>query len=208
MTVDSQPDRSLLERAIAFDWKFSERQWLYNFFLATSWGPRHRKALPHIQGPRVLEVSFGLGYLMSRYAGQFETTGVDYNPSYVEATRRKLEAQGLKATLLEGDAHALPFPDASFNTLLNTDAFTLYRDPPKAMDEFYRVLVPGGRLILMEYDYPKDGNVLGTFLVNHMRQRTQYVDFRALFRSVGFSFEDHHVGSFGCNHMFVATKPL
>lgn len=195
-------------RAKAFDWWFSQFPRLYDALLSLAWGRRHRKALPHIRGPRVLEVSFGMGYLMSQYAGKYETTGVDYNPRYVEAARRRLEASQLRANLVQGDAHALPFPDASFDTLINTDAFTLYQNPDKAMHEFYRVLAPGGRLILMEYDYPKDGNWLGKLKVEWARwMKVPYVAFPDLLRSAGFSFEDYALGNSGILHMWVATKP-
>jgi ubiquinone/menaquinone biosynthesis C-methylase UbiE len=196
-------------RAKAFDWWFSKFGGLYNLLLVAAWGRRHRKALPHIQGPRVLEVSFGMGYLLSQYADRYDVTGIDYNPRYVEAAKQRLQSRQLRANLLEGDAHALPFPDGSFNTLINTDAFTLYQDPQKAMSEFYRVLAPGGRLILMEYNYPKDGNWLGRFKVEWARwAKVPYLDFDALLKSVGFEFEDHDLGNSGILHMYIATKPL
>lgn len=172
------------------------------------WGPRLRKAAAQVTGPRVLEVSFGTGYLMSLYAGRCETTGIDYNPRMIEATRRRLSRLGLDAHLLEADAHALPFADGSFDCLVNTDAFTLYRDPPKAMAEFYRVLAPGGRLVLCEYDRPADRNWLGMQL---MRMPAWLgmpaVDFDPLLRSVGFEYQDHPVGLAGMLHMFVGHKP-
>ena len=77
------------------------------------------------------------------------------------------------------------------------------------MAEFFRVLVPGGRLILMEVDYPKDRNWLGTHYVNWFRRmKVPYVDFNSLLRSTGFEYEDHEVGNSGMLHMFVATRPL
>lgn len=196
-------------RSKAFDWWFSRFHVLYDILLFTHLGPRLVKALPHIRGPRVLEVSFGLGYLMTRYAAGFDVTGIDYNPSYVEATRQRLHKAGLHdVKLLEADAHALPFDDDSFDTLLNTDAFTLYDTPTQAISEFFRVIEPGGRLVLMEYDYPADGNKLGTLCTNHMRRTAQYIDFRKLLRDAGFApIEDHDVGLFGMCRMFIATKP-
>ncbi len=199
------------ERGRAFDWWFSQFPWLYDFLLNVNplWGPRLKKAIPHIQGPRVLEVSFGTGYLMEKYAGKFETTGLDYNPRYVEAARRKLESRGIAATLVEGDAHAMPFEDASFDCLVNSDAFTLYADPQKAMGEFYRVLKPGGRLILLEWDYPNPPNRLGTWWVDKSRRNGMpYVAFDPLLKSAGFEkYDDIPVGMAGTLHMFLCEKP-
>lgn len=199
-----------LSRARAFGQLATRFTSLYDFgiWLLPIWGGRLRKALEYLTGPRVLEVSFGTGYLMSRYAGRFETTGLDESQNMIRAAERRLRARGLNANLVRGDAHALPFPEASFDCLLNTDAFTLYQDPPRAMGEFFRVLVPGGRLLLMEWNPPKDGNRLGkmaaflTKLVSMPR-----LDMDGILSRAGFVYEDVPVGLFGVLHLYVATKP-
>ena len=144
---------------------------------------------------------------MSLYADRFDTTGLDYNPRMVAATQKRLEQRGLRAKLVRGDAHAMPFADGSFDCLINTDAFTLYADPQKAMGEFYRVLAKGGRLVLLEYNYPKDRNWLGMKLMAIPRMLTMpFRDFDALLRDAGFTYEDYPVGMSGVLHMYVATK--
>lgn len=203
-----QQSRNLTAKAQTFDWWFSQYPSLYKILLATILAKRLRKALPYIRGPRVLEVSFGTGYLMSKYAGKFETVGIDYNPRYLQQARQRLADCQVQATLIKADAHALPFADDSFHCLVNTDAFTLYSDSRQVMREFYRVLAPGGRLILMEHNYPKNGNWLGTFRTNWARLTMPYVAFDELLADVGFEYEDHDVGASGWLHMYVATKPL
>ena len=47
------------------------------------WKTWIKKAIPHIIGPRVLEVSFGSGYLLTQYADRFDTYGIDYNKEMV-----------------------------------------------------------------------------------------------------------------------------
>ncbi|MDD9940604.1 MAG: class I SAM-dependent methyltransferase [Myxococcales bacterium] len=204
-----QTEPRAIRRWQAIDWWWNQRLWrVYEFLLSFSWGQRQQHALSHIRGPRVLEVSFGVGYLMSLYADKYEVTGIDYNPRCVEAARRRLARRKLQATLLEGDAHALPFPDASFDTVINTDAFTLYDDPQAALDEHFRVLTPGGRLILMEYDSPRNGNLRGRMWVFGARNilAMPRLDLEALHRKSGFDYQDYDVGGFGAFHMYVSTK--
>lgn len=47
-----------------------------------------------------------------------------------------------------GDAQEMPFADATYNTILCTEVLEHIPDPQKAVDEMYRVLKPGGTLIL------------------------------------------------------------
>lgn len=198
-----------LARARSFDDWAARWNWLYEAGIAALpvAGRRLLKVIPQIRGPRVLEVSFGTGYLMERYAGKFETTGLDIHPDMLARTRKRLAAKGLSANLVQGDAQKMPFADDSFETLINTDAFTLYPDSHKAMAEFHRVLVPGGRLVLLEYDYPTNRNWLGMQLMALPRLlKMPYVAFPELLTKTGFTFEDHPVGMAGMLHMWVATK--
>ncbi len=45
-------------------------------------------AVPEIRGPRVLEVSYGTGWLLTQYAGQHRTDGIDLNPKLLSVARR------------------------------------------------------------------------------------------------------------------------
>src|SRR5665648_1266231 len=53
-------------------------------------------ALPAIQGPRVLEVSFGTGWLLTQYAGRYRTDGIDLNPALVAVAHRNLARAGVR----------------------------------------------------------------------------------------------------------------
>jgi ubiquinone/menaquinone biosynthesis C-methylase UbiE len=98
--------------------------------------------LPHIQGPRVLEVSFGTGYLLLQCAAQFETFGIDYNERFVTMLHGKLAKVGLSANIQQGNVENLPYEDEYFDTIVNTMAFTAYPDGEKVMSEMHRVLKP------------------------------------------------------------------
>lgn len=165
------------------------------------------RALPHIQGPRVLEVSFGTGWLMTRYAGRFETHGIDLSPAMVRVARRNLERAGVEARLAQGNVEALPYPDAGFDTVVNTMSFTGYPDGARAISELRRVLRPGGRLVMIDVSYPGDGNRLGTAVTNLWKRTGDLIrDMPKLFAEHGFDAGDEEIGGFGSVHLYVAVK--
>ena len=63
-------------------------------------------ALPHVRGPRVLEVSCGTGYLLTQYAGRVEASAVDLNARMVEITNKNLGRAGLAADVRQADVQA------------------------------------------------------------------------------------------------------
>ncbi len=166
-------------------------------------------ALPEIRGPRVLEVSFGTGWLLTQYAGRFRTDGIDLNPTLVAVARRNLARAGVRADLRQGSVEALPYADGSFDTVVNTMAFTGYPDAAAAASELARVLRPGGRLVLVDVDYPRDGNRLGTALVDRVWKPLGDLvrDVPAVLSEAGLDVLDEEIGGWGSVHRYVATKP-
>lgn len=166
-----------------------------------------RAVLPHIRGPRVLEVSFGTGWLLTQYAGRFETHGVELNREMLDIACRNLDRAGISAELQIADVEALPFPDEHFDTVVNTMSFTGYPDAAKAMAELRRVLKPSGRLVMVDINYPRNGNRRGTVLVAVWRHAGDLIrDMDALFREFAFAVSDEEIGGFGSVHLYVATK--
>jgi ubiquinone/menaquinone biosynthesis C-methylase UbiE len=166
-------------------------------------------ALPAIHGPRVLEVSFGTGWLLTQYAGRYRTDGVDLNPELIGVARRNLARAGLRADLRQGTVEALPYPDATFDTVVNTMAFTGYPDAVAAAAELARVLKPGGCLVLIDINYPRDGNRLGTVLVERLWKPFGDLirDVPALLSDAGLDVQDDEIGGWGSVHRYLATKP-
>ena len=164
-------------------------------------------ALPHIRGPRVLEVSFGTGWLLTRYADNFEAHGVDLNERMVAIAQRNLQRAGMNAELRHANVEALPYPDGHFDTVVNTMAFSGYPNGQRAMSELHRVLRPQGRLVLIDVGYPHDGNRLGGALVGMWKRAGDVIrDMPPLFASFGFDVYHGQVGGFGSVHLYVATK--
>jgi len=165
-------------------------------------------AVPWIRGPRVLEVSFGTGWLLTRYAGHYRTDGIDLNPALLAVARRNLARAGIRADLRLGSVEALPYPDATFDTVVNTMSFSGYPDGAAAAAELARVLAPQGRLVLIDVNYPADGNRLGTALVERLWKPAGDLvrDLPALLSTAGLEVRDLEIGGWGSVHLYLATK--
>jgi len=103
------------------------------------------------QGPRVLEVGVGTGKNMPFYPQGMTITAVDLSPRMLEHARACAAREGVAVDLREADAQALPFPDASFDTMVATFVFCSVPDPLLGLRELRRVLIPGGQLLLLEH---------------------------------------------------------
>ena len=105
-------------------------------------------------GEDVLEVATGTGVQLANLARSNphgRTVGVELADGMLRRTRARLRSAGLdKVEVLPGDARDLPFPDASFDLVVNSYMLDLLprEDIPLALGEFQRVLKSGGRLVL------------------------------------------------------------
>jgi len=166
-----------------------------------------KTTIPHIQGPRVLEVSFGTGYLLTQYAAQFETYGIDYNAKFVTMLQKKLAQKGVSTDIRQGDVESLPYEDEFFDSIVNTMAFTAYPDGVKAMSEMHRVLKTRGKLVIVDIDYPFNRNSLGMLITKAWIAGGDIVrDMAPLFRQFNFEYTDDEIGGFGSVHLYVAEK--
>src|SRR2546430_16846647 len=68
----------------------------------------------------VLEVGVGTGRNLPLYPAAVRLTGIDLSPEMLDIARSRAAAHALKVDLPVGDAQALPFPDASFDTVVMT----------------------------------------------------------------------------------------
>ncbi len=106
---------------------------------------------------RVLDVATGTADFaleLARRAPGSEVVGCDFVPEMLEIGRRKAGKQHMKVTLELGDALNLPYPDATFDALTCAFGFRNFADYPRALSEFWRVLRPGGRLVILEFPPP------------------------------------------------------
>jgi len=171
------------------------------------WGRWIGHAIPHVEGPRVLEISFGTGHLLARYAGRFTTHAVDYNRRMVEVARRELRRAGVDASLVQGSVEDLPYADETFDSVVNTMALAGYPDGARALSEMRRVLRRGGRLVLIDVDFPADGNWLGTKLAEFWKWSGDVLrDKERLLDQLAFDYTHEEIGGWGSVHLFVARR--
>jgi len=99
----------------------------------------------------VLEVAIGTGRNLPYYPAGTRLTGIEFSPAMLELARRQADQLGLEVDLRLGDAQALRFPDASFDTVVCTLSLCAIPDQRQAVAEMARVLRPGGRLLLLDH---------------------------------------------------------
>jgi phosphatidylethanolamine/phosphatidyl-N-methylethanolamine N-methyltransferase len=101
-------------------------------------------------GGRILEVGVGTGLSLSDYAKTNRIVGIDISDPMLEKARKRVKELGLRQveSLAVMDAEALTLPDASFDVVVAQYVVTAIPNPEKALDEFVRVVRPGGEIIV------------------------------------------------------------
>ena len=107
-------------------------------------------------GQRLLDVAGGTGDISFRFlkrAGHGHATVLDLTESMLVEGRKRAEAEALGASLdwVVGDAMKLPFADNSFDVYTISFGIRNVTRPQEALNEAFRVLRPGGRLMVLEF---------------------------------------------------------
>jgi len=107
-------------------------------------------------GQRLLDVAGGTGDISFRFlkrAGHGHATVLDLTEAMLVEGRRRAEAEAMADSLdwVVGDAMALPFADNSFDVYTISFGIRNVTRPQDALDEAFRVLRPGGRLMVLEF---------------------------------------------------------
>jgi SAM-dependent methyltransferase len=103
------------------------------------------RALPDLQGRRLLEVGAGTGregHDLARRGAR--VCALDFSP---EALRLSRQVSG-EARLVRGDALATPFPEGSFDLVYHQGLLEHFRDPMPLLRENYRIVKPGGLVLV------------------------------------------------------------
>jgi len=119
------------------------------------------EALECRPGERVLEVGVGTGLSLPLYPPFVRVTGVDLSREMLEKARLRVRRRELANVegLHEMDAHAMDFPDASFDKIVAMYVVSIVQEPARLLAELHRVCKPNGEI----------------YLVNHVRSTNPFV---------------------------------
>lgn len=114
--------------------------------------------LAPIRGQALLDVAGGTGDISFRFlkrASGANATVLDLTEPMLAEGRKRAETVGISGQLewVVGDAMALPFEDDSFDVYTISFGIRNVTDPQKALSEAYRVLKPGGRIMVLEFSH-------------------------------------------------------
>jgi SAM-dependent methyltransferase len=96
---------------------------------------------------RTLEIGCGTGRNFRHYPPGVRPIGVDPDPRVLQTARGRDPG----VPVVRAVAESLPFPDDAFDTVVSTFVFCSVGDPARGLAELRRVLVPGGRLRMIEH---------------------------------------------------------
>lgn len=112
---------------------------------------KRRTLVQHASG-RTLEIATGTGLNLPYYPKTVsELVLTEPYPHMLGILREKVRGLELPATIVEASAETLPFPDASFDTVVATMILCSAADPELVLSEIQRVLRPGGQYLFLEH---------------------------------------------------------
>ena len=162
-------------------------------------------ALAHIVlGERVLEVGCGTGEIAlrakTRTGPRGSVAGIDPSPEMIAVARQKAARANLDVDYRVASVEALPFADATFDVVLSS--LMMHHLPeemkPRALAEIRRVLKPGGRLLIVDFQDPTSrlGRLQPVWLL-HRRIPRILQDLPGLLEAAGFAGVEAGPSEFG-----------
>lgn len=127
--------------------------WFYDLLEAA--GSRRRaqaqKALYQQMSGRVLFAAAGTGLNFRNFPPGKDIVAIDISSQMLERARPRVRKYAGEIALREADVQQLPFADETFDTIATASTFCSVPDPVQGLRELFRVLKPGGKLLMFEH---------------------------------------------------------
>nr|POF13868.1 glycine/sarcosine/dimethylglycine n-methyltransferase [Quercus suber] len=148
-----------------------------------------RLGLP--QDARVLDAGAGSGIVASYMAEHgLRVEAIDLTPTHVEQAKANIKKRGLsdRVTVQRGNYHDLAvFQDVSFDGVYTMETFVHADEPKQVLQNFYRLLKPGGVLVLHEADFHSNSSTLQEVLrLSHCQNTLEEGAYKKMLEAVGF----------------------
>lgn len=154
---DDKPERVRnMFAAIADSYDLNNR--VHSFGRDQAWRKAAVRLADVKEGDEVLDCACGTGDLTLAFAktNAKRIVGSDFTQEMLDIAGTKLADASGRVSFQQADAMALPFDDGSFDVVSIAFGIRNVADPAKAIAEFHRVLRPGGRLVILEFDEPRN----------------------------------------------------
>lgn len=131
------------------DWFLEAEDYRYGSY--APWMPDLMEFNRH-RGHKVLEVGGGMGTDLCQFAANGAiVTDLDLSEGHLAKARENFRLRGLAAEFRHGDGERIPFADSTFDVVYSNGVIHHTPNTLEVIREIYRVLKPGGRVIIMVY---------------------------------------------------------
>lgn len=216
----------------------SHRYDFLNHFLSLGidkvWRKKAIKLLEPSKPKIILDVATGTGdfAIQALVLNPTKVYGVDISEGMLDVGRKKIEGRGLggKIELLAGDSENLPFGENKFDAVTVAFGVRNFENLEKGLSEIWRVLKPGGKLVILEFSRPtafpmkqaynfyfkailprigrlvSSDNSAYTYLPESVAAFPDGVNFLRILETVGFKQTQCKALTFGISSIYTATK--